>query len=499
MKILLLEHPRTICPDRCNDIANTPLSSCMLSGYAAGMLESKGHEVEIVEGYMDRISYDEIERTIREFNPDMLGVHMVYHWQDDLELYGFLREMKEQGYTKYITSYGFYPTIAYEEILQKCTAIDSVIVGEPEVTFAELAACHGLNPGLPGLALRSRSGLITCERRALVEDLDSLPLPVRTEAAFRLPEVNIQGSRGCYGRCTFCYINPFYGQGSRWRGRSPENIVAEIDSIIETRGIRRFYFTDPNFFGPGRMGQERSRHLAALLKPRKIRFGIEGRVNDICDETISALVEAGLRHILIGLESGQDSSLRRLNKMTTVAQNEEAIKILRKHGIEPNIGFIMFEPDATMEDIRVNFEFLKRNDLLKNLPITANLLYHHQIILKGTPAYQKMRQEGRLVLPNDTSYEGLTMFSNPQVEALAGMMRKVTNFLFNRMAGIWSGRVAEPQDAKEKYAEVNRLLVTVFEDNLNFIRSGRKLTGQQVDLLAEEAYKKIDEYLALNK
>jgi len=498
MKIILLEHPRTICPDRCNDIANTPLSSCMLSGYVAGVLESEGHEVEIIEGYMDRMSYDEIESTVSGFKPDILGVHMVYHWQDNLELYDFMQRMKAQGDAKYVTVFGFYPTIAYEDILQKCAAVDSVIVGEPEVTFVELTASSGVNSDFPGLALRDRSGKITCNRRPLVGDLDSLPFPVRTEAAFRLPEVNIQGSRGCYGGCTFCYINPFYGQGSRWRGRSPENITAEIDSVIERWGVRDFYFTDPNFFGPGKMGQERARKLAALLKPRNIRFGIEGRVNDIHDKTISALVEAGLRHILIGLESGKDSSLRRMNKMTTVAQNEEAIRILKKNGIEPNIGFIMFEPDATLEDIRTNFEFLKRNDLLKNLPITANVLYHHQIILKGTPAYKKIHQEGRLIVQNDSSYEGATMFIDAQAAILADIMRRVTNFLFNRMTGIWSGKVEEPKDAGEKYAKVNQLLVAVFEDNLSLLQSGGQLTNHQVDLLTEEVGEKIDKYLSFN-
>lgn len=486
MKILLLEHPRSICEDRCNDIANTPLSSCLLSGQAAGILKSKGHQVEIIEGYMDGLNYSEIESVVRTFEPDILGVHMVYHWQDNLELYSFLQMVKDEGLTGYVTTYGFYPSIAFEDILQKCAAIDSVIVGEHEITFAELAAGFGVAANIPGLAQRDLSGRITCERRPLVEDLDSFPFPVRTEAAFRLPEVNLQGSRGCYGGCTFCYINPFYGQGSRWRGRTPENIVAEIDSIIAERGIRDFYFTDPNFFGPGRIGQERALRLAALLKKRNIRFGIEGRVNDIHDETIGALADAGLRHILIGLESGKDSSLKRMNKMTTVAQNEEAIRVLRKHGIEPNIGFIMFEPDATLEDIRVNFEFLKRNDLLKNLPITANVLYHHQIILKGTPAYQKMRQEKRLIIGNDSAYEGATTFTDRKVAVLANIMRNVTNFLFSRMADIWGGKVTEPKEAGQKYAKINQLLVTVFEENLNLLQSGQEITDQQVDLLTGE-------------
>lgn len=507
MKILLLEHPRSINPERCNDIANTPLSSCLLSGYAAGILQSRGYSVEIVEGYLDGLTYAEIARDIQDFAPDILGVHMVYHWQRDEALYDFLTEIKNAGLVSYITVYGFYPTIAYTDILEECPAIDAVMVGEHELTFAELAAAvagrvkpggadsGGIRAGsLPGLAVRNGSGGISLERRPLIEDLDGLPFPVRTEAMYRLPEVNIQGSRGCYGGCTFCYINPFYGQRSRWRGRSPENIVAEIDRIMAERGRRDFYFTDPNFFGPGQGGQERALRLAELLKQRRIRFGIEGRVNDIHDETIGALVEAGLRHILIGLESGRDSSLKRMNKMTTVAQNEAAVKILRKHGIEPNIGFIMFEPDASLEDIRVNFEFLRRNDLLKNLPVTANVLYHHQILLKGTPAYQNLEREGRLVQAA-SAYEGVTFFVNPQVATLANIMREITNFLFHRMAGIWGGKTAEPENAREKYAKINRLLVNMFDDCLKALEAGAEFTEDEMDSVVREAKKEISQTL----
>ncbi|MFZ5640810.1 MAG: cobalamin-dependent protein, partial [Bacillota bacterium] len=130
MKILLLEHPRRVSPERCNDIANTPLSSCLLSGYAAGMLTSKGHEVIVVEGHMDGLKYGEIARTVEDFRPDLLGVHVVYHWQRDDALYAFLAEMKSAGLAPYIVAYGFYPTIAYTDILQDCPAIDAVIVGE---------------------------------------------------------------------------------------------------------------------------------------------------------------------------------------------------------------------------------------------------------------------------------------------------------------------------------------------------------------------------------
>jgi radical SAM superfamily enzyme YgiQ (UPF0313 family) len=230
--------------------------------------------------------------------------------------------------------------------------------------------------------------------------------------------------------------------------------------------------------------------LATLLKSRNIRFGIEARVNDIRDETVSALVEAGLRHILIGLESGSDSSLKRINKMTTVAQNERAIRILRKYGIEPNIGFIMFEPASSLVDIRVNFEFLRRNDLMKNLAITANMLYHHLIVLKGTKAHRDLQEAGRLEVQAST-YESIVALADPKVGLLALIMRRITNFLFDCMAGIWGGKVLEPENAQERYAKINSLLVNLFENTLMTLESGGQFTEEQVETLVKKTEKEI--------
>lgn len=502
MKILLLEHPRDFKPERCNDIANTPLSSCLVSGYAAGMLRSKGHEVEIVEGYLDRLQYSDILAIIASFRPDLVGVHMVYHWEPDVRLSEFLLSVKESGFCRHITAYGFYPTVTFRSVLNNFSALDSIVLGEPEFAFTELA--EAVSSGMAfdriaGVAFRSSDGAVSCSRRNAPQALDNIPFPVRTKALYRLNEVNLLGSRGCYGRCTFCYINTYYGEVPNWRSRSPENIVAEIDAIIAETGKTEFYFTDPNFFGPGRQGQERALALASLLKPRKIRFGIEGRVNDIHDETIEALVDAGLRNILIGLESGRDESLKRMNKMTTVKQNEEALRILRKHGIEPNVGFIMFEPDSSLEDVRTNFEFLKRNNLLGNLAVTANVLYHHQIILEGTQAYRELGGSGRLNLLNGTGYEGTAYFKSGKVSCMAEVMRRITNHLFQKMDGVWSGRVIAPPNSGRLYEDVNNLLVRTFDEALYGLEAERAFSAEQADALVDNANKRISGILRESK
>ena len=120
-----------------------------------------------------------------------------------------------------------------------------------------------------------------------------------------------------------------------------------------------------------------------------IKFGIECRANDIEDKTIGLLVEAGLKDVFLGVESGSQRSLNKFRKFTTVEDNKKAINILRRYGIEPNYGFIMFEPDSTLADVRENYEFLKEMKMLNSPSVTAHLLHHKQTVFKGTFDYTK--------------------------------------------------------------------------------------------------------------
>ncbi|MEG0495173.1 MAG: radical SAM protein [Eubacterium sp.] len=450
-KILLLEHPRSFDENRQNDIANTTLSSCLNTGYLASVLLEKGIQVAVVEGYMENLDYAAIELKIAAHQPEVLGIHLVYNWENNQTLYHFIAKVKEKYNIRHVTVYGYYPTFAYEEILNHCPEIDTAMLGENEITICKLMEILPAYKGLKGLAYRTDNGFVA-SKGELIRDLDSIPFPVRKATSYPGGEVNIFGSRGCYGGCTFCYINPYYGAETmncaKWRGRSPENIISEIDQIIAQTDYRYFYFTDPNFYGPGKAGKERVLKLAKMLGERHIRFGIEARANDIEPETTEALVKAGLQNILVGLESGKNESLKRLNKYTTVEDNENALRVLRAAGIEPSVGFIMFEPDF-------NLDFLKRNHLLDTLEISVNVLYHHQIILAGSSSYHDLLAAGRLNISEQSTYEANTDYVNPQVAVMAKMMRDITNHIFDYMKNTWQLSADKDPKIIKQYNSIN--------------------------------------------
>ena len=78
------------------------------------------------------------------------------------------------------------------------------------------------------------------------------------------------------------------------RGHSVDYVFDEINAVMEKTGKYRFYFVDPNFFGPGAKGQRRALAMASKLKPLGIRFGIEARVNDIHEDTVCSFDGGGI-------------------------------------------------------------------------------------------------------------------------------------------------------------------------------------------------------------
>ncbi len=503
-------------------MVNAPLSACLFSPYIVSLLRSKGIEAELLDAHLLGLS---IQDTLKELvgaycspqripgksaeggclrhdNTPLLGVHLVYLWEKTEEVFNLLSQLRTHKKHIHINLYGYYPTFAFREILKRFPFVDSVTLGEPEYTFLELAqALIPLNPPLEkgewgiqwerkapdlshikGLAFRKGEEIVANYRDEGNEP-DNLPFPDRSLLPLYQEKgltTYILGSRGCYGRCTFCYVGPFYGwrgHSHRWRGRSPENICQEIKNLY-AKGMRYFYFADANFFGPGRAGKERAKNLAdILLKERlNIRFGMECRANDLEKVSLSRLVSAGLREVFLGAENACDHNLEKFKKGTTREINRRAINLLRHFGIEPNLGFIMFEPQTSLEDIRTNLEFLKDTQLLRSPAITAHLLSHKQTLFMGTPDYYRCRDRASALSDRDRpsglslrlgNYELQYDFENPEVQSFYDVVSRLCHGVLSILKPKDAQSCCIPQSDNDCLLKINRILINSYEEILS--------------------------------
>jgi radical SAM superfamily enzyme YgiQ (UPF0313 family) len=480
LTVVLLEPPRPKNPKRFEDVVNAPLSACLFTGYIASVLRENKIDVEIINAHLCDWSTEQTIIHLKKKSFWLLCVHTVFLWENTQDIFDMLSILKSNDLTAHINLYGYYPTFAYKKILGKFLFIDSITVGEPEFTVLDLAR-HILSgkdildeAGIPGLAFRDRNGQVIFRPRPPIQELDTLPYPDRQDITLYQKKgivTYIQGSRGCYGHCTFCYLNPFYGETNQWRGRSAKNIFDEIFKLYTEHSIKNFYFSDANFFGPGKTSKERAITLAELILTNNldICFGFECRANDIEEYTLSRLVMAGLTNVFLGLESGDPASLKRFKKHTTVDENKKAIQLLRDYGIEPTFGFIMFEPYSTLKSVRNNFEFLKEMDIMTTPAVTAHLLHHRQIIFEGTPDYQSMISEATCTNSSFTHYEVVYKIKDPKIEAFSEIFTHVCRAILSQLPNTFDCKThASTTIGNQALLDIlNNTLITLFDRTLS--------------------------------
>lgn len=377
--------------------------------YLASSLRQHGHHVDLIDGILMGWGLEQMAAAILSRPCDVLGISILF--QELLpRAFQLVRKVRQRGFRQYIVVGGHPSHFLYREILRDCTGIDSVVLGEGEVTVVELAAA--LEAGkewqtVPGLAFRQDGQVVTSPPRPLVRDLDDLPFPARDllPVAMRWrPVASVLRSRGCYGHCTFCDTRAFYGsvRGAPWRVRSAENVVAELQELVGRYGVKRVQFWDDNFMGPGEVGKERAHELAAAIVQAGLRitFSMECRVNDVEPGVIGHLKEAGLDTVFLGIESGVQAALDVFGKGVTVEDNLRAIRLLQDMGIRVKVGFIFFHPYTTVEEMQANLDFLRRT--FGNWPQVKAAVgqpLNKLEVYAGTPIFSRLQEEGRLKGP----------------------------------------------------------------------------------------------------
>jgi radical SAM superfamily enzyme YgiQ (UPF0313 family) len=368
--------------------------------YAAAVMREAGHtvalhDVQFTEGP------EEIRKAIEDHHPSILVIY------DDG--FNYLTKMcltnmreaafrmiaiaKESGCTVIVSSSD--ATDHYEKYLE--AGADFILLGEAEQTLLQLA--QAIDSGvtdfmsIPGMAYLHNGALVKTVKRAVLRDLDSMPLPawdlinikpyrdlwMRHAGYF---SINIGTTRGCPFKCNWC-AKPIYG--NRYNARSPQNVVAELKWILQLFSFDHIWFCD-DIFGlkPGWVNE-----FADLVKKEglKFRFKIQSRADLLLQEKyVEALARAGCEDVWMGAESGSQKILDAMDKGTTVEQIAISTALLKQHNIRPSF-FIQFGyPGETNDDIQATIDMIHNNQ-----PHQIGISVSYP--LPGTVFYEKVKEQ----------------------------------------------------------------------------------------------------------
>ncbi|MFH1849298.1 MAG: radical SAM protein [archaeon] len=309
------------------------------------------HAVLILDGTI--LGRGHVVSAIRAFRPDVIVLGSgTFTMDDDLE---FLKSLKCSA-----------PVIMYGE----CTAgepaeclrrgADYVIRGEPEAVVADLIGnleSPRFLKGLDGVCF----GRHISKKTALVSNLDSLPVPKRPLAdapkysnplAISAPFTTMLVSRGCPYSCSFCTVPLVYG--SKYRRRSVGSVIGEL-SVLQKEGYREILFRDENLTLDGAF------ILALCKKMAEMKPGLtwicNSRADTVNGQVIRAMRKAGCHLVKFGVESGNDTILKKINKRIAVSQIRRAFQLCHDEGVGTLAHFIIGNPGDTDETIGQTIEF----------------------------------------------------------------------------------------------------------------------------------------------
>jgi radical SAM superfamily enzyme YgiQ (UPF0313 family) len=331
---------------------------------------------------------DTLDAQLREYSPDVVGVTALTPEVYDAHLaLDRVRELLPRALT---VAGGIHASLAPEDFERP--SVDVIVRGEGEITFRELIRAR--EAGTPMEAVRSirlrrpdGSYLETPKREERV-DLDRSPFArrgllagVRAKQRFfmKRPLTTLEASRGCPFRCSFCSVWKMHPGKCRYM--SAERILAELETIEGPDTM----FVDDNFLAD----VPRAEKLAGMIKSSGLKktFSMQARSDTVAKNPrlIEKWAGVGLRGVLIGFETVSGDLLKKLNKANSLANNDEAIRILKANGIGIYGAFIV-DPDFGVDDFRGLLDYVE----------TRNVTYRQFTVLTplpGTPFFEQVRSQ----------------------------------------------------------------------------------------------------------
>lgn len=350
-------------------IERTPPPLGLLAIAAWLQRENPDVEIRIIDGRLFDWSISDFTAKIVSFAPDVVGITAMH--ADAEEAHAIAALVKHLNHDTFTILGGPYPTSDHAAAMRD-GHVDYAVVGEGEKPLSELmrALADG-NPSKHIKGIVSRNHLPEFPVKAnYIEDLENLPLPawdlinlddyfyskrITMENPMQVcaRAVSIISSRGCPHRCIYCH-DVF---GKKFRPRSAQSIVGEIEFMIETYRIGEIEFIDDTF----NMDMKRAKEFFSLMLERNliipISFSNGIRIDKVDEELLDLMKKAGVYRISYGIESASTRIQKIIRKNLDLAIVRDIVSETVKRGIITGGFFIFGFPGETEAEIKETIDF----------------------------------------------------------------------------------------------------------------------------------------------
>jgi len=355
-----------------SDFGLTALEPPLWASLLAGHLRNLGCTVALYDAEVEGWSYDETARRIQEVNPllAVISVSGTNPSASTMNMTGaglILKQLKNLAPTVKTMLHGIHPSALPERTLMEET-VDFVCQGEGFHTLPWLVnslKAGGRDHDIQGLWYKREGKAYGNPPAPLLQNLDELPMPAWDlllmkkyrahnwhcfdNIKARQPYGIIYTSLGCPFRCNFCCINAIFGNpGIRYR--SPENVVAEIDYLVNHHNIRNIKIIDEMFA----LNETRVSRLCNLIIERRYNLNMwaYARINTITPIMLDKMKQAGINWVAYGFESGNQKVLEGVSKGVKVLQMRDIVKMTYDAGLYIVANFMFGLPEDDFDSMQ---------------------------------------------------------------------------------------------------------------------------------------------------
>jgi radical SAM domain protein len=310
--------------------------------YLVGNIDKTKASVKIIDMILEK---KPIEFFINKYKPHIVGMTAyITHVGAVKEMARKIKCLSNQTIT---VVGGVHAEVVPEDFISKY--IDCIICSNPVETFNKIIdrVRAGVDTKeIEGTYVKGKKHIRTSSYNILPPDRGSVKkYRKKYYYMFHNPCALIKTSLGCPYTCSFCFCKEI--TGGKYFARKIDEVMEELESIKE----REIYIVDDDFL----FNENRLNLFCDELERRNIhkRFLVYGRADFIAshEKVIGRLSRHGLSAVIVGVESVREKDLKDFNKRSSLENNEKAIRILQKYGIELYATMIL-QPDFTKKDFR---------------------------------------------------------------------------------------------------------------------------------------------------